>query len=116
MEQSGNVIEYFSRRTSNGVVHRLRCQVGEPMGPSQPGGLEHFLLERYLLFVKHGERVLVGQVHHRPYPVQTLEVLALHDDLIAAAGLPAISAPPRWAHYSAGVDVEVFPLHSAEVR
>ena len=116
MEQSGSVIEYLSRRTSNGAVHHLRCQVGEPVGGSEPGGLDHFLLERYLLFVKRGGRLRVGQVHHRPYPVQRARVLEVRDDLIAAAGLPGVSTPPRWVHYSAGVDVEVFPLRTVDTR
>ena len=112
MEQSGDVVDYLSRRTSNGAVHHLRYQVGEPLGVSEPGSLEHFLLERYLLFVRRGGRVSVGQVHHSPYPVQRARVLGVQDELIAAAGLPAVRTPPRWAHYSAGVDVEVFPLRA----
>jgi uncharacterized protein len=116
MEQSGSGIEYLSRRSGNGAVHHLRYEIGEPLGASEPGGLEHFLLERYLLFVRRGGRVLVGQVHHRPYPVQRARVLEVQDELIAAAGLPAVSTPPRWAHYSAGVDVEVFPLRTVVAR
>jgi uncharacterized protein YqjF (DUF2071 family) len=110
MEQSGDVIDYLSRRTSNGALHQVRYQVGEALGASRSGSLEHFLLERYLLFVKRRGRVWAAQVHHSPYPVQQAHVLQVQDELIAAAGLPPVSTPPRWAHYSAGVDVEVFPL------
>jgi uncharacterized protein YqjF (DUF2071 family) len=113
--QSGDTTECHSRRTSNGAVHHVRYEVGEPLAASAPGTLEHFLLERYLLFVKRGGRVLVGQVHHHPYPVQRARVLEVRDELIAAAGLPAVNTPPRWAHYSAGVDVEVFPLRKVVV-
>lgn len=116
MEQSGRVIEYHSRRAGNGAALHLRYEVGEPAGASEPGGLQHFLLERYLLFVKRGGRVLAGQVHHRPYPVQTARVLQLGDGLVAAAGLPAVRTPAAWAHYSAGVDVEVFPLRSVAAQ
>jgi hypothetical protein len=37
-------------------------------------------------------------------------VLEVQDELIAAAGFPAVTAPPAFAHFSPGVDVEVFPL------
>jgi uncharacterized protein len=47
-------------------------------------------------------------VHHAPYPVQRAQLLELHDELIAAAGLPEPAAPPPLVHYAAGVDVEIF--------
>ena len=113
MTQSGSEIDYFTQRAGSGPIHKVRYQIGEPLGPSQPGTLEHFLLERYLLFVKRGEQVFVGQVHHTPHPVQKAHVLDVHDELIAAAGLPVVSGPPEFAHYSPGVDVELFPLANA---
>jgi len=46
------------------------------------------------------------------YPVQRAEVLEVHDELVAAAGLPAVSGLPPIVHYSPGVDVEVFALEA----
>jgi uncharacterized protein YqjF (DUF2071 family) len=111
--ESNGEVDYVTRRGSSGPSHHVRYQVGEPLGPSRPGTLEHFLLERYLLFVQRGEQVLAGQVHHSPYPAQKLHVVQVQDELVAAAGLPAVTAPPLFAHYSPGVDVELFPMHNA---
>ena len=108
---TGDVIDYSSQRRPGGPRFQVRYRLGEVLGPSQPGTLEHFLLERYLLFVQHGGRMLTGQVHHTPYPAQKAEILEVHDELIAAAGLAPVTDPPRFAHYFPGVDVEIFGPH-----
>jgi uncharacterized protein len=111
MTRTGDEIEYQTRRTSSGgAAHQVRYRLGEDLRPSHPDALEYFLVERYLLFVERGGSLLCGQVHHSPYPVQRAEVLAVQDDLIVAAGLPRVAEPPALAHYSLGVDVEVFGL------
>ncbi len=105
----GDVIGYASRRRGREQPRfAARYRPGALLGPSAPGTLEDFLLERYLLFSTKGDRVHVGQVHHEPYPAQAVEVLSLEDDLMVAAGLPRVDRPPDTAHYAAGVDVEVF--------
>jgi uncharacterized protein YqjF (DUF2071 family) len=116
MTESGGEVVYRTRRGGAGPSHHVRYRVGESLGPSQPGTLEHFLLERYLLFVQRGKQVLVGQVHHSPYPARKLHVVEVQDELVAAAGLPAVTVPPLFAHYSPGVDVEIFPLRDAVAK
>lgn len=111
-EQSGE-IHYATTRTAGGMRHEVRYRVGEYLGASKPGTLEHFLLERYLLFTVRGATARKGQVHHVPYPAHRVEVMEVHDELVAAAGLPGIAGPPAHAHYSPGVDVEVFALERA---
>ena len=111
MEREGDVVTYASRRVA--APHPtldVRYRVGEALGPSQPDTLEHFLLERYLLYSEHRGRLQRGQVHHTPYPAQRAEVLSLSEELCAAAGLPPTEGPPPLQHYAAGVDVEVFAL------
>jgi uncharacterized protein YqjF (DUF2071 family) len=105
---------YASQRGRSGPRLQLSYRIGESLGASEPGSLEHFLLERYLLFVERGERLQVGQVHHPPYPAHQAEAFEVHDELIAAAGLPAPNRPPDLCHYSPGVDVEVFSLRPVD--
>jgi uncharacterized protein len=109
MRWQDGLVEYALRRPS-GANPRLnvRYEVGEPLGPSPLGSLEHFLIERYLLHVERGSRLVSVQVHHAPYPVQRAQLLELHDELIAAVGLPEPAAPPPLVHYAAGIDVEIF--------
>ncbi len=110
IERNGNEITYHTRRAAGGARHAVRYQLGDIWGPSQPDTIEHFLLERYLLFVEQRGRIFAGQVHHAPYPAQQVTLLELEDELVAAAGLPAVDDPPALMHYAAGVDVEVFTL------
>ncbi len=83
--------------------------VGEPLGPSEVGSLQHFLLERYYLFSEHRGKVMLGQVHHVPYPARKAELVSIDESLIAAAGLKG--GRFETAHYSDGVEVEVFGPH-----
>jgi uncharacterized protein len=100
------VIHYRSERRANPTArHEVRYRIGDSI-PVPVGSLEHFLVERYLLFVENKGRVRRAQVHHAPYPVQRAAVISVEDGLVAAAGLTATGAP--LAHYSPGVDVEVF--------
>ena len=90
---------------------RLRFQPvtrsAPPLEPSQPDSLQHFLLERYLLFVERRGQMWRGQVHHQPYPIQKVEVTDVSDSLIQAAGIKPVSEEPACTHYSPGVDVEI---------
>ncbi|CAN5791711.1 DUF2071 domain-containing protein [soil metagenome] len=81
---------------------------GEP-GPAAVGTLDHFLVERYLLYTGERDRLYRGRVHHAPYPLQGGEVLNLKEDLLASAGIERPDQEPI-VHYVSGVDVEIFPL------
>jgi uncharacterized protein YqjF (DUF2071 family) len=113
LRDTDGVTHYLTERTATGVRHEVRYRVGEFLGPSPPDTLEHFLLERYLLFTERRGVPFKGQVHHVPYPAHRAEVIEMNDQLVAAAGLPAVAGMPRHVHYSPGVDVEVFALERA---
>jgi len=74
----GDEIRYRSVRTHRGAKEarfagRYR-PVGEPFN-SRPGTLEHFLTERYCLYSADRKgRVLRGDIHHHPWPLQRAEV------------------------------------------
>jgi len=106
--RSGDTAWFETRRHADGAHLVTRYEIGEALGPSEPDTLEHFFLERYLLYSFKGDALLRGQVHHAPYPAQRAEVLEIGDSLIAAAGMPQVTGAPDLAHYAKGVDVEVF--------
>lgn len=81
------------------------------VGPAQSGTLEHFLVERYILYALHNTRLYKGSVHHTPYPVQSATLHSLDETLLAAAGIERPRISPL-AHFAAGVKVEVFGLRS----
>ena len=115
IRRTDDVTEYETRRPANGPKHLVRYRAGSDLGPSEPGTLQHFFLERYLLFVERRGEIYSGQVHHVPYPAFDATVLHVEDELISAAGLPAPAKPPEFAHFSPGVDVKVFPLAATGV-
>lgn len=103
-------VDYRSRRKAGGAHLTMRYQLGEPLPASEPGTLQHFLLERYHLFVDKKGRLRRGQVHHSPYPARAATIAQLDEGLLAAAGLPA--GRLETVHASDGVEVEVFgPYH-----
>jgi uncharacterized protein YqjF (DUF2071 family) len=112
MNRQDKEIEYRTVRSKTNGAHHARYRIGAELGASQPGTIEHFLLERYLLFVSRDDRIQVGQVHHTPYPVFQVDLLNCEDRLMTAAGFGEPQGPPTLQHYSPGVDVEIFALRS----
>ena len=111
VQTEGARVRYATARQADGARFEVDYEVGEELGPSAPGTLEHFLLERYLLFSTRRGRILEGQVNHPPYVAHRARVDRVHDDLMAAAGLPAADRMPDTVHFSPGVEVEVFGPH-----
>lgn len=101
---------YQSWRAGSTASVAIDFSVEEQLGKSKLGTLEHFLFERYLLFVMNRGRVYQGQVHHDPYDVWNASCDAFGEQLIQAAGFRTPASPPDLVHYSPGVDVEVFAI------
>lgn len=116
LDRDGDVITYRNRRLWPGpkpAELATRYRIGEPLGTAAPGTLEHFLVERYILFADAGHGALkIGRVHHHPYLIQRAEVLELSESMVQAAGLPPPEGAPH-VLYSPGVDVDVFKLTDA---
>ncbi len=106
--RDGEVTRYATERHGSRAGLRVSYRVGAPLGPSEPGSLEFFLLERYYLFSKHRGEIHKGHVHHVPYPAHAATVSDIDERLISAAGMPATSGPPATVHFSPGVDVDVY--------
>ncbi|HLV81815.1 MAG TPA: DUF2071 domain-containing protein [Chthonomonadaceae bacterium] len=107
-------IRYQSERLWPGP-HPAACALSyTPTGtpaPAQAGTLEHFLIERYILYSTAHGRLYQGRVHHAPYPVQSATVHALDESLLAAAGI-ARPNPAPLVHYASEVRVRIYPLHA----
>jgi uncharacterized protein len=78
-----------------------------PVAPAPPGTLEHFLIERYILYASHDHHLFRGRVHHEPYRVQRAEVPTLDETLVWASGIRRSGNRPI-THYSPGVDVKIY--------
>jgi uncharacterized protein YqjF (DUF2071 family) len=82
--------------------------IGEPIGVAEPGSLDFFLIERYLLYSVSAGQLYQAQVHHRPYPLAQASVSKDSQTLLQAHGLP--ERPWERYHFSEGVDVKIFRL------
>jgi uncharacterized protein YqjF (DUF2071 family) len=106
-------VEYKTRRLYPGPLPGDARFLYEPRGEcaaAVAGSLEHFLAERYILYTETSPgSLLLGRVHHPPYPLQPAGLLEWDETLLAAAGLPRPDHAPL-VHFSPGVDVEIFPL------
>jgi len=109
-------IEYESERLWPGPVP-AKCAVHYSPVPmyaeSVPGSLEHFLVERYLLYAYRNDKLYRGQVYHSAYPLQRVRVHSIDESLINAAGILRGDEPPI-AHYASELNVRIYPLR--EVR
>ena len=109
-EADGTIIRYRSwrrlqrRRAGLDVVWRI----GAPAPMAAPGSLDHFLIERYVLYAARGRRLFRAAVRHRPYPLYQVAVEVMREALLVQAGLPAMASPPPLIHGSPGVDVDIF--------
>ncbi len=109
--RAGDRVAYRSQRAGDPTARLdVTYDVGDELGPSAVGTLEHFLLERYHLFAEQRGTLRLGQVHHTAYPVRRASLVSCSEGLLGAAGLPA-GGRLETVHYSDGVEVEVFGPH-----
>ena len=117
--------EMSATSTENGLLYNCRrkpdeqtatyCYRGQGVEKNAtPGTLEFFLLERYLLFsTDQRGQLKIGQVHHPPYPFQNASCEPFSVLPFTWNDFLEPKEPPSSILYSPGVDVEVFPLHTA---
>lgn len=109
-EISFNTQRTDKRGTLPANAHLHYRPVEGPVQAARPGSIEHFLVERYILYAEDDHHQLHrARVHHQPYPVQRAEVLGLEETLIWAAGIRRAEAPAM-RHYAREVNVKVYPL------
>ena len=63
---------------------------------SSPGQLEHWLTERYCVYVarRHGT-VLRGNIHHAPWPLQRAELCVEENTMLDDYGVDPAAVPPH---------------------
>ena len=80
--------------------------------PAEPGTLEHFLVERYLLFATDRRQQLrTGRVHHQPYRIITPTSISGVQSLTSAIGCHDLNiASADHVAFCQGVNVRISPL------
>lgn len=93
--RDGSRIRYRSERRGGPPAE---VDVGyRPVGgvaPAQPGSFEHWAAERYCLYTLDGERrVLRGEIHHPPWPLQPAEATFAHNTMARHVGVELDGSP-----------------------
>jgi uncharacterized protein YqjF (DUF2071 family) len=118
-------LPYFHARASRDrdgdwIVHQSARVAGEARflaryrgvrGPTEPkpGSLEHFLTERYALYVVRGGRVLRGDIHHAPWLLRPAEAEIAENTMASAAGIELPAEKPM-LHLAERQDTIFWPL------
>jgi uncharacterized protein YqjF (DUF2071 family) len=80
--------------------------------PAPPGSLEQWLTERYGLYtLDEGGRVLRGDIHHPPWPLQPADAAVEINTMAEPLGIELDDQP--LLHYSVRQDVLIWPLGPA---
>ena len=109
-------VRYKSRRLLTSIPANFQANyrgLGRPAlkEPSRPGSIEYFLTERYCLFTLRRGKVLVGNIHHRPWPLEAAEIEIRVNTLPGAHGLTLPVRPPL-LHFSKSLEVYIWSLRS----
>lgn len=103
-------IDYTCLRRGEATESRFRYQLANETHHADPGSLEFFLAERYLLFSQTPQGIHCGQVNHVPYPLAEAKLETWDIEPLKQAGFADPNRPPDHLIGSPGVDVRVYPL------
>ena len=107
---SDGEIAYRSRRFGFKDSLHYRYRASQKLGEARFGSLEFFLIERYRLFARRGNKLFTGLVHHSPYQLRKVTVTDADPELFAMDGFETPSEPPAHTIYSDRVDVSIYPM------
>jgi uncharacterized protein YqjF (DUF2071 family) len=105
VERAGQEVIYESRRTRGRAAElRVRYAPAGDAAVAEAGTLEHFLVERYCLYVQAGPRIWRADIDHPPWPLQPAEATFERNTMtpLELAGEPLL-------HYAAREDVRIWP-------
>jgi len=104
-------IHYQSERMHRGAPSGLLAGGYHPVGEifsARRGTLEYFLTERYCLYAADRRgRIIRGEIHHPPWPLQEAEAEFTGNTMAEALGIALISRP--LLHFARRQDVLVWP-------
>ncbi|MCB0163024.1 MAG: DUF2071 domain-containing protein [Anaerolineae bacterium] len=113
-DQTGQAITYdVGRYGVDKTLHsRFSYQNTGASRQAQPGTLEFFLVERYILFTYSPQTrsLSTGQVYHTPYPIVEANISAWDSHLLEIDGFNPPLRTPDHILMSPGVNVDIFAL------
>lgn len=107
---SGQKVDYHCQRRDEPVSSRFTWSLDQQTRHAEPGTLEFFLAERYLLLSQTPRGLRCGQVHHTPYPLAEVTLDSWDVNPLLQAGFEDPKRPPDHVTGSPGVDVRIYAL------
>lgn len=107
---AGGWIHYRSRRREGEPAEFIgRYRPTGAIFNARPGTLDYFLIERYALYVvlRNG-KILRGDIHHAPWPLQPAEAEIERNTVASARGITLPDREPL-LHFAARQDTLVWP-------
>ncbi len=103
---------FTSQRQSDSSRNHFTYSGSTPPALAEPGTLEFFLAERYLLFSRSRRTgcLYEGRVWHTPYRLSPARVTRAETSLFVDNGFPSPDRPADHAIVSPGVDVSIYGL------
>lgn len=99
--------KWFEARSRTGMHVQLDHQNVGPI--AFPSLMDRWLVERYALFELYRNAVWCYEVHHLPWPLETLQINHLRFDPSAELLPLGLSNKPHLAHGSSGVQILSWP-------
>ena len=114
LREDHRVSNYSAIRRGQNAVARYAYPTTLGGATTEPGSLEFFLIERYLLFAynRRSEQLWSGQVCHPPYRVVREDASVWSDVPLRQAGFEAGGRAPDHQCVAAPVTVRIFGLES----
>lgn len=100
---------YRSVNTQKQFCLDTEFEIKEPL--TGKTGLDHWLTERYCLYLDKGEKIYRYDIHHQEWTIKDVEIKRL--DLEYKMGEISLTGLPDVAHYSDGVKVVAWPKRDA---
>ena len=105
----GTQVQYSSRRPDGTAHFEARYRPAGSAFQPVPGTLEHFLTERYALYVVlRSGTVVRGDIHHPPWELRSAEAEISVNTVPEAERIPIPGVPPL-LHFSARQDTLIWP-------
>lgn len=113
LEDGSEWITYRSRRTHQGAppaAFRGRYRSISPVYTAEKGSLDHWLTERYCLYTANRRgRLLIGEIHHAPWPLQRAEAEIEDNSMARSHGIILPESEPL-LHFVRALPVRVWGL------
>ena len=111
--REGDAVHYHSARFHRGASPAVFGAVYRPSGAiyqAQPGTLDHWLTERYCLYsARSRDRIVYGEIHHQPWPLQPAEVELVVNTMTKPIGIALPDTRPI-SHFARNQEVVAWPI------